>query len=61
LQVNENCVSMRVADNGVGFDPHRLADGFGLRGMRNRAAQVGGKLIIHSGDDGTSVELEVPR
>jgi signal transduction histidine kinase len=61
LQVNENCVSMRVADNGVGFDPHRLADGFGLRGMRNRAAQVGGKLIVHSGDDGTSVELEVPR
>jgi signal transduction histidine kinase len=60
LRVNENCVSMRVADNGVGFDTDRLADGFGLRGMRNRAAQVGGRLTVHSGDGGTAVELEVP-
>lgn len=61
LRVNENCVSMRVADNGVGFDTDHPVDGFGLRGMRNRAAQVGGKLTVHSGENGTAVELEVPR
>lgn len=61
LRVNENCASMSVMDNGVGFDPQQPADGFGLRGMRNRAAQVGGKLSIHSGNVGTTVELEVPR
>ncbi|MFL6127333.1 sensor histidine kinase [Actinophytocola sp.] len=61
LRVKENCASMRVADNGVGFDPDRPADGFGLRGMRNRAAQIGGRLDVHSGDGGTTVELEVPR
>jgi signal transduction histidine kinase len=61
LRVNENCVSMRVADNGVGFEQDDPVDGFGLRGMRNRAAQVGGKLTVHSGEDGTAVELEVPR
>jgi signal transduction histidine kinase len=61
LRVNENCVSMRVADNGVGFDPDLPGDGFGLRGMRNRADQVGGRLTVHSGEDGTAVELEVPR
>lgn len=61
LRVNENCVSMRVADNGVGFEQDDPVDGFGLRGMRNRAAQVGGKLSVHSGEDGTAVELEVPR
>lgn len=61
LRVNENCVSLRVADNGVGFDADEPANGFGLRGMGNRAAQVGGKLSVHSGADGTAVELEVPR
>jgi signal transduction histidine kinase len=60
LRVNENCASMKVADNGVGFDP-RQAGGYGLVGMRNRADQVGGTLNVHSGDDGTTVELEVPR
>ena len=61
LRVNENCASMRVADNGAGFAPDHPVDGFGLRGMRNRAAEVGGRLVVHSGDGGTTVELEVPR
>jgi signal transduction histidine kinase len=61
LRVKENCASMRVEDNGAGFDPDEPVDGFGLRGMRNRAAQVGGRLSVHSGPGGTAVELEVPR
>jgi signal transduction histidine kinase len=60
LQVDENHATLRVSDDGVGFDPATPADGFGLRGMRNRAAQVGGRLSIHSGENGTTVELEVP-
>jgi signal transduction histidine kinase len=61
LRVEETCASMRVADNGAGFDPDQPADGFGLRGMRNRAAAVGGRLSVRSGPGGTAVELEVPR
>jgi signal transduction histidine kinase len=61
LRLNENCLTLRVRDNGAGFDPAAPVDGFGLRGMRNRAKQVDGHLIVHSGTDGTSVELEVPR
>jgi signal transduction histidine kinase len=61
LRVNETCAAMRVADNGGGFDPDLRVDGFGLRGMRNRAAEVGGRLTVHSGATGTVVELEVPR
>jgi len=61
LRVNENCAAMTVRDNGVGFDVDAPAAGFGLRGMRNRAAQVGGLLSVHSGSAGTTVELEVPR
>ena len=61
LRVDENCAALRVVDNGSGFDVTAATDGFGLRGMRSRAAQVGGKLTVHSGAGGTSVELEVPR
>ncbi|MBB4912552.1 sensor histidine kinase [Actinophytocola algeriensis] len=61
LRVNENHATLRVSDNGSGFDQAMPADGFGLRGMRNRAAQVGGTLSVHSGENGTTVELEVPR
>jgi signal transduction histidine kinase len=61
LRVDGNGVVLRVSDDGAGFDPAAPAEGFGLRGMRNRAAQVGGSLSVHSGTDGTTVELEVPR
>lgn len=61
LQVNENSARLRVSDDGVGFDLDVPPDGFGLRGMRSRAAQVDGRLSVHTGPDGTSVELEVPR
>jgi len=61
LRVTESCAALRVTDNGAGFDPTVAADGFGLRGMRSRAAQIGGRLTVHSGTGGTTVELEVPR
>jgi len=61
LRVDENGAAMAVRDNGVGFDPAEPGDGFGLRGMRNRVAEVGGRLLVHSGANGTTVELEVPR
>ncbi|HEX2130552.1 MAG TPA: sensor histidine kinase [Actinophytocola sp.] len=62
LRAGEATATLTVADDGTGFDPTRAFDtGYGLRGMRSRAAQVGGKLTLHSGISGTTVELEVPR
>jgi signal transduction histidine kinase len=61
LRVNGSAARLRVADDGAGFDTSRPPDGFGLVGMRSRAAQVGGSLSVHSGESGTTVELEVPR
>jgi signal transduction histidine kinase len=61
LSVVEGSVRLSVTDDGVGFDPEVPADGFGLRGMRARAEQVGGSIKVHSGrSQGTTVELEVP-
>ncbi|GAA4537102.1 sensor histidine kinase [Amycolatopsis samaneae] len=54
-------VRLLVHDDGTGFDPAAPADGFGLRGMRSRAEQIGGRLSVRSGHSkGTDVELEVP-
>jgi signal transduction histidine kinase/ligand-binding sensor domain-containing protein len=57
---------LRVNDNGVGMGEEILAKGkkghFGLQGMEERAARVGGKLYLSSSSHlGTTIELVVPR
>ncbi|WP_102144875.1 sensor histidine kinase [Mycobacterium hubeiense] len=51
-------VRLTLSDNGVGL-PVEHADGFGLRGMRARVAQVGGTMSVSS-DDGMRIDIEVP-
>ncbi|MBL8203842.1 MAG: hypothetical protein JNM09_06395 [Blastocatellia bacterium] len=58
-----DCVKLRVQDDGRGFDTtHGSPDGhFGLVGMRERVAQMGGQLIINSRQNaGTEIIVEVP-
>ncbi|WP_205856653.1 sensor histidine kinase, partial [Phytoactinopolyspora endophytica] len=55
--------SVTVVDDGKGFDPRRVneANGFGLRGMRARAQEVGGGLeVVSSSGCGTTVRVHVP-
>jgi signal transduction histidine kinase len=52
--------TLRVSDDGCGFDPQQAESTghFGLRGMRERAALVGGKLTVTSQpENGTIVQL----
>jgi signal transduction histidine kinase len=44
----DGVVEVRVQDDGAGFDPEQDGAGFGLIGMRERAALVGGTLEISS-------------
>ncbi|WP_328612210.1 sensor histidine kinase [Amycolatopsis sp. NBC_00345] len=61
LSAVDSSVRLLVRDNGAGFSPAEPTDGFGLRGMRSRVEQVGGRLTVRSGrGDGTELELEVP-
>ena len=60
-------VQLTINDDGIGFDPdHCLVrqkgeGGFGLLGMRERAAYVGGILKIKSGRKaGTEIEIRIP-
>jgi signal transduction histidine kinase len=55
-------VVLTVTDDGRGFDPAADAGGFGLDGVRARAAQVGGAVGLTSAPGaGTTLRLEVPR
>jgi PAS domain S-box-containing protein len=54
-----------IEDDGSGFDTRRAADGrephYGLRFMRERAAEVGGSVEIDSAPDrGTRVTIDLP-
>jgi signal transduction histidine kinase len=64
LQRDLEAVRLRVSDNGRGFEvADRLAPGsghYGLTGMRERAARIGGHLTITSSALGTVVEARVP-
>ena len=49
-----------VTDDGRGFDPGARTSGFGLTGMRERVALMGGALEIASSADGTVVNATLP-
>jgi two-component system sensor histidine kinase UhpB len=62
LSDEEGVLTLEVTDNGCGQDSQSLkkAHSFGLLGLRERAAKVGGWLDVSSSPRGTSVILSVP-
>jgi signal transduction histidine kinase len=53
-------ITLRIADNGSGFDTARQWDGHGLSSMRKRTQELGGTLEVVSNDvGGTLVTLHV--
>src|SRR3954469_13526813 len=54
-------IEIEVRDDGVGFEPGLVREGFGLVGMRERAALLGGTLDVESTrGSGTRVRAEIP-
>jgi signal transduction histidine kinase len=64
LKYVDERVILEIIDDGTGFDPSTAveAGGLGLDGMIERAAQMGGELMLDSEPGaGTRVRVEVPR
>ncbi len=62
---NDRNLTLRVSDNGCGFEPEDAFVGmgghFGLIGIRERAERIGGELRLESQPGrGTQVEVSVP-
>jgi signal transduction histidine kinase len=65
IMYGERLLRLRIRDDGKGIDPKLLDAGrdghWGLRGMRERAEQIGAQIDIWSeAGAGTEVELRVP-
>ena len=66
IRYDERQLRLRVRDDGRGIDAKHLdeqgrAGHYGLRGMRERAKLMGGKLAVWSElDSGTELELSIP-
>jgi signal transduction histidine kinase len=66
IRYDDEQFRMRVRDDGIGIDRNVLANQgleghYGLRGMPERAALIGGKLAVWSETgEGTEVELRLP-
>jgi PAS domain S-box-containing protein len=54
-------IEVSVSDDGVGFEPALVREGFGLVGMRERISLVGGTFEVNSTRGaGTTVEARIP-
>ena len=64
IDINDDVLTLRVTDNGLGFDideARRVPDRFGLSSMYERVSQIGGHLNIESQTGGgTSISLSIP-
>ena len=64
LGVHHNCLMLMITDNGGGIQPpHQERDGhgFGILGMAERAAVLGGTLTVQpAAHQGTAVSLRIP-
>jgi signal transduction histidine kinase len=56
----DGSVRVRVADDGAGFDAALPTQGFGVAGMRERAALMNGELALETSERGTVVEARLP-
>jgi signal transduction histidine kinase len=62
IEVRDDCsgVTVTVVDDGRGFDPEAPSAGFGMAGMRERAALAGGRLEVSSSPSGTTISARLP-
>ena len=61
LGADDTRISLRIIDDGIGFDPSHEAGGLGLESMRERVRVMGGFINISSfPSSGTRIEVRVP-
>ncbi|MDX5404614.1 MAG: histidine kinase, partial [Bacteroidota bacterium] len=54
-------ITLNFEDNGIGFDPKNPGKGLGLKNIENRVAFMGGKLMMDSGNFGSSFKILIPK
>lgn len=61
IQLNNKELSIQISDDGIGFNPDQLHEGFGLRGIRERLQILAGQMIIEPAPvHGTFTRITIP-
>jgi signal transduction histidine kinase len=61
IRIEYTAGQIAIVDDGCGFDPSAVREGYGLPGLRNRAASYGGTVIVSSAPGaGTTVRVTLP-
>lgn len=63
LSVHNGTITIRIADDGIGFNPESPdnAKGIGLKNITERIKQISGKITIRSKEEeGTQFHIEIP-
>jgi signal transduction histidine kinase len=61
LSSTDETITLKVSDNGTGFDVDIPAHGLGLIGMRERVSSLGGELLLQTKPGkGLSISISVP-
>ena len=61
LQPVQDKLQLQIVDNGHGFHPERNTTGFGLQGMRERTAALGGQfLLVSQPEQGCRITVLIP-
>ncbi|MGI8774504.1 MAG: GAF domain-containing sensor histidine kinase [Actinomycetota bacterium] len=59
--LGDGVVVIRIEDNGVGFDPNRVARGHGLNNIEERASRLGGRIqVLPREPTGTTLVVSIP-
>jgi signal transduction histidine kinase len=61
VRARDGWLDVSVSDDGVGLDPRRRAGGFGLRGIEERARELGGTVSLESATGhGATLSIRLP-
>lgn len=61
IEHSENRLQLTVADNGNGFEPEQINEGYGLKNMRKRAQEMNSEFTLSSElQKGTIISVNIP-
>ncbi|WP_340199303.1 tetratricopeptide repeat protein [Ascidiimonas sp. W6] len=57
---NDDSLQIDISDDGVGFDSNKIKNGIGLKNIKSRVKEIGGKLQLNSAvGGGTNISINV--
>ncbi len=60
LYYTSSYLTIKISDNGQGFDPKNVKKGSGLINMKSRAELINTVILLDANSNGTSIQLQYP-